>query len=196
MDRRSPRRILITFPSVTVSCLITAPAEALFDIVSDVTQHPKLAGSGEVRGIEWITPAPHGEGSGFASRQQIGLLRYPARSYVQEYRRPYRFVWLSGFGMKKPPFGQLWGFDFQPLDSRTTWVSNMMRVPAYPVPRIPPLSWLASAGLDHEARNMKPTLRNLAVIAGAQLLGEIKVNHDWCGGAIPCGRATDVLRAV
>ncbi len=187
---------MIKFPSVTVSCLVTAPADVLFDIVSDVTQHPKLAGSGEVQAIEWITPAPHGVGSGFASQQQIGLLRYVARSYVQEFRRPHRFVWLSGIGMKKPPFGQLWGFDFQPLDARTTWVSNMMRAPMYPVPRIPPLSWLVSAGVAHEARNMKPTLRNLAALAGAQLLGEVKITHDWCGGAIPCGRVNETLRAV
>jgi hypothetical protein len=184
------------FPSVTVSGLVTAPADLLFDIVSDVTQHPKLAGSGEVHAIEWITPAPRGVGSGFSARQRNGVLRYATRSYVQEFRRPYRFVWLSGFGMKKPPFGQLWGFDFQPLDARTTWVSNMMRVPAYPVPRIPPLIWLASAGLEHEARNMKPTLRNLAVLAGAQLLGDIKITHDWCGGRIPCGRSGEALRAV
>jgi hypothetical protein len=43
---------------------------------------------------------------------------------------------------------------------------------------------------------MKPTLHKLAACAGAQLLGEIKITRDWCGGAVPCGRANETLRAV
>lgn len=183
-------------PSVTVSGLITASCERLFEIVSDVTQHPKLAGSGEVQTVAWISPGTPGVGSGFASRQQVGPFNYPVRSYVQEYEAPRRFVWLSGVGMKKPPFGQMWGFDLQAVDARTTWVSHMMRVPMYVLPNILPFNALMQAGAAHESRNMKPTLTNLAKLANAQMLGEIRVVYDWCASEMPCGSVESILRTA
>lgn len=181
---------MLKFPSATVSGLITAPQERLFAIISDVTRHPELAGSGEVQHVAWMSAEPHGVGSEFGSRQRVGAFSYPTRSFVQEYDAPRRMVWLSGPGAKKPPLGQLWGFELEALDSRTTWVSHMMRVPLYPVLDVPPFSWLAAAGAHHEARNMKPTLRNLARMADAQLLGEIRVVLDWRPTAAPCTART------
>ncbi len=189
-------KTVLKFPSVTISGLITAPRERLFAIVSDVTRHPELAGSGEVQRVEWLSSAPHGVGSAFGSQQQVGAFRYPTRSYVQEYDAPKRMVWLSGPGAKKPPLGQLWGFELEALDARTTWVSHMMRVPMYPVLDIPPFSWLADLGVQHEVRNMKPTLRHLARMADAQLLGDIRVVMDWCTIAAPCTKTDNTLRAV
>jgi hypothetical protein len=189
-------RNVFKFPSVTVSGLMTAPCEKLFAIVTDVTRHPELAGSGEVQQVEWITAAPHGVGSGFASRQRVGVFGYPTRSYVQVYDAPRQFVWLSGPGAKRPPLGQLWGFDFKRIDARTTWVSHMMRLPLYPVLNVPPFSWLADAGATYEAANMKPTLRKLARMADAQLLGELKVVLDWCVSDAPCSQIDGALRAA
>jgi len=177
----------LNFPSVTVTALITAPCEVLFDIVSDPTRHPQLAGSGEVIEVKWITPPPVGVGSGFQSRQCIGWYQYPTRSYVQVYEPPYRFIWLSGPGFKKPPFGQLWGFDLQPIDARTTLASNLMRWPLLPLPQFPPFAWFAERGLKHELNNMKPTLYNLARMANAQVIGELQVVFDWCEHTSPCG---------
>jgi hypothetical protein len=168
---------------------MTASQAALFEIISDITRHHELAGSGEVRGVRWLTDGPVRPGSRFASQQQIGLIRYQTRSSVQEFVAPSRFVWLSGFGLHKPPIGQMWGFDLQVVDARTTWVSHMMRVPAYVMPNLPPWTLLAKRGAQHEARNMKPTLRNLARLANAQLLGEIRVVYDWCVAESPCGNA-------
>ncbi|MCX6018241.1 MAG: hypothetical protein NTZ50_07015 [Chloroflexi bacterium] len=179
--------MLFKYPSVTVSGLITAPAEVLFAIVSDVSRHPELAGSGEVEQVEWVTPAPHGVGAGFAARQNVGGMRYRTRSYVQVYDPPHQFVWLSGIGARRPPFGQLWGFDFKVIDARTTWTSNMMRVPI-PLLRVPPFTWMADTGAMHEVTNMKPTLPRLAKMAGAQLLGDLRITLDWCAGDAPCSR--------
>jgi hypothetical protein len=187
---------VIKIPSVTVSALITAPSTALFAIISDITRHNELAGSGEVRAVRWLTDGPARVGSVFASQQQIGPMRYQTRSSVQEYDAPSRFVWLSGFGFQKLPLGQMWGFDLQAVDARTTWVSHMMRVPAYAMPNLPPWTLVAKRGAEHEARNMKPTLRNLARMANAQLLGEIRVTHDWCVSDAPCGKAGSILRAA
>lgn len=170
---------VIKYPSVTVSGVVTTSCEKLFEIVSDVSKHSQLAGSGEVQEVRWITPPPLGVGSAFESKQQISAFAYPTRSYVQVYEPPFRFIWLTGPGFKKPPFGQLWGFDLKPLDARTTLVSNVMKTPIYPLPNIPPFTWFANVGAEHESRNMKPTLKNLARLANAQLLGEIEVIYDW-----------------
>ena len=53
-----------------------APREKLFEIVSDVTRHPQMAGSGEVQRVEWMTPLPVRVGSQFKSLQKIGM-EYP-----------------------------------------------------------------------------------------------------------------------
>ncbi len=179
--------MLFKYPSVTVSGLITAPSDKLFDIVADVTRHPDLAGSGEVEQVEWTTPAPHGAGSRFTSQQNISGMRYRTRSVVQVFDRPNQFIWLSGMGAKRPPFGQLWGFDFRDIDGRTTWVSHMMRVPI-PVLRLPPFSWIVEAGSRHEVVNMKPTLSRLAKLADAQLVGDLRISLEWCVGDAPCSQ--------
>lgn len=175
------------YPSVTVTALLTAPAEALFDIVSDVERHPELAGSGEVIATRCLTPGPVREGSAFQSRQCVGWYQYPSRSYVQVYERPYRFVWLSGFGFKKPPFGQLWGFDLKPLDARSTLVSHMMKWPLLPLADLPFVSQFARRGVEHELMNMRPTLPKLAKLSNAQIIGDLQVVYDWCLSEDPCG---------
>ncbi len=167
------------YPSVTVTALITASCEELFKLVSDPTRHSNLAGSGEVMNVEWITPPPFGVGSAFKARQCVGWYQYPTRSYVQTYDAPYRFVWLSGPGFRKPPFGQLWGFHLTPVDARSTLVSHLMKWPIAPVPNLPPFSWLAERGLQHELTNMRPTLYKLAKEAGASVIGDLQVVYDW-----------------
>jgi hypothetical protein len=168
------------YPGVTISAVITAPARALFDIVADVSRHPELAGSQEVQSAEWITPMPARAGSRFQSRQRIGLLRYPSRSCVQVCQPPHQFTWLSGFGFERPPLGQLWGFEFQPLgDGSSTLVMHSMMVPVPFLP-VPPFTWLADAGARHEADNMRPTLSNLARMAGARVIGDTRVVLEPC----------------
>jgi hypothetical protein len=183
-------------PSVTVSALITAPQEKLFALISDVTRHPELAGSGEVRAVKWLGDGMPRSGACFESRQQLGPLNYQVRSIVRQYDAPNRFVWLSGFGLGKPQVGEQWGFDLHYVDARTTWVSHMMRVPACVMPNLAPWTWLAQRGAQHEARNMKPTLHNLARLTHAQLLGEIRVVFDWCVSDAPCGNVGAILRAA
>lgn len=180
----------VKYPSVTVTALLTAPVEALFDIVSDVERHPELAGSGEVIATRWLTPGPVRVGSAFQSRQCVGWYQYPSRSFVQVHERPYRFIWLSGFGFKKPPFGQLWGFDLKPVDARSTLVSHMMKWPLLPLVDLPLVSPMARRGVEHELANMRPTLPKLAKLSGAQVIGDLQVVYDWCLGDEPCGTGT------
>lgn len=183
--------VIVKYPSVTVSALVTAPCEALFSIVNDPMRHPELAGSGEVMETRWLTPLPVQVGSGFQSRQCVGWYQYPSRSYVQVYEPPYRFIWLSGPGFKRGPLGQLWGFDLKPLDARTTLVSHMMQVPYLPLPHVPPFIGVAERISRHEEKNMRPTLHKLAKAAGAQIIGDLQVTFDWCKNAdeAPCAGA-------
>ena len=164
----------LKYPSVTVTGLITAPCESLFDIISDPTRHPELAGSGEVMQVRWTTRPP----------TRVGWYQYPSRSVIQIYDRPYRFVWLSGPGFRKPPFGQLWGFHLAPVDARSTLVSHLMKWPLLPVPPLPPFDLFARLGVDHELSNMRPTLSKLAKLAGAQVIGDLQVTYDWIEDAV------------
>jgi len=169
----------IKYPSLTVTGLITAGCETLFNIVSDPTRHPDLAGSGEVMQVRWTTHPPVGVGSGFVSLQCKGWYQYLSRSFVQVYDPPYWFVWRSGVGFRKTPFGQVWGFHLAPVDARSTLVSHLMKWPVLPMPQLPLFDVLMQRRVEHELSNMRPTLGKLAKLAGAQIIGNLQVTYDW-----------------
>ena len=167
------------FPSATVTALITAPCEALYAIVSDPARHPDIAGSGAVMESEWVTAPPVCAGSFFKSRQCVGWYQYPTHSYIQVHEPPYRFIWMSGPGFKKPPFGQLWGFELTPVDARSTLVSNLMQVPYMPALPVWPFTRIVEDIIDRELVNMKPTLYRLAKVAHAEVIGDLQIARDW-----------------
>ncbi len=169
----------VRLPSATVTALITAPCEALFAIVSDPTRHPSIAGSGAVMECKWLSEMPIRVGSVFKSRQCVGWYQYPTRSYVQAYEPPHRFIWLSGPGFKKPPLGQLWGFELTPVDARSTLVSNLMQIPYMPALSTRPFARITDSILAHELANMRPTLRRLAKVAHAEIIGELQIAREW-----------------
>jgi hypothetical protein len=71
-----------------------------------------------------------------------------------------------------------------------------MRWPLFPVPDIPPFSWLKKRGLDHEVKNMKPTLYKLAKLANAVVIGELQVIYDWCEQTSPCAERRRLMVSV
>jgi hypothetical protein len=159
--------------------LITAPCEALFAIVSDPLRHADIAGSGAVMESEWLSQPPMQAGSVFKSRQCVGWYQYPTRSYVQVCEPPRRFIWMSGPGFKKPPFGQLWGFELTPIDARSTLVSNLMQVPYVPALPVWPFTRITANIVARETANMKPTLYRLAKVAHAAVIGALQISSDW-----------------
>lgn len=167
------------FPSATVTALITAPCEALFAIVSDPARHADIAGSGAVMECEWLSEMPVHAGAVFKSRQCVGWYQYPTRSFVQAFEPPHRFIWMSGPGFKKPPFGQLWGFELTPIDARSTLVSNLMQVPYVPALPVWPFKRITENIIERELTNMKPTLYRLAKVAHAEVIGELQIARDW-----------------
>jgi hypothetical protein len=151
----------------------------LFAIVSDPTRHPDIAGSGAVMESEWLSAPPAQVGSVFKSRQCVGWYQYPTRSYVQVHEAPYRFIWMSGPGFKKPPFGQLWGFELMPVDARSTLVSNLMQVPYVPALPVWPFTRMTHNIIEREIVNMQPTLYRLAKAAHAEVIGDLQIAREW-----------------
>jgi hypothetical protein len=97
---------------------------------------------------------------------------------------------MSGFGFKKPPLGQLWGFELRPIDARSTLVSHMMKWPLFPLNEVPLISQMARRGVEHELANMRPTLAKLAKLTSALIIGDLQVTYDWCLGEAPFDVAT------
>jgi len=160
------------YGAATVNGVISASAEALFAIVSDAKQHPKMAGSGQVETVEWVTPPPAQVGSKFKAHQNMGV-QYDSKSTVMLCVPNRVFVWFSGV-TGQPPLGQYWGFEFEPLGPSRTRVYHGMCVPI-PLPNIPPFTWIADTGAQHEVGNIKPTYEKLAQMAGGKLEGELSV---------------------
>jgi hypothetical protein len=194
--RRYSRRLAILrsvvlkmkYAAATVNGVISAPRETLFGIVSDVTRHPQMAGSGEVQRVEWVTPPPHTQvGSKFKSVQKIGL-EYPMKSVVAVYEPNMAFVWFSG-RTGAPPFGEYWGFEFESLGPNKTRVYHGMCVPI-PLPALFPFTLVADQGALHEVGNMKPTFQKLAALAGGELEGELEVELAPLCSLVPILKVT------
>lgn len=146
------------------SAVIAAPIETLWAIVSDVTRHPELAGSGEVQHTWLLTPAPVQHGSLFESAQLMRGLRYSTVSRVVAFEPPHRLAWRVGV-RQFPGRAQVWQFALTPQENGTL-VQNSVALP-YVFPRIWPLSLLLDIAAQHEVETMRPTLINLAQLAGA-----------------------------
>jgi hypothetical protein len=175
------------YAAATVQGVISAPREKLFEIVSDVTRHPHMAGSGEVQQVEWVTPSPIGIGSKFKARQKIGF-EYPTKSTVAVYEPNQAFVWFSG-ATGQPPFGEYWGFEFEPIGPNKTRVYHGMCVPI-PLPALFPFTLVADQGALHEVGNMKPTFQKLAALAGGELEGELEVELAPLCSLVPILKVT------
>ena len=160
------------YVAATVNGVISASVEALYAIVSDVKRHVEMAGSGQVQTVEWVTSPPVQTGSRFKARQKMGV-EYDTKSVVVVCEPNRAFVWFSG-PTGDPPFGEYWGFEFEPLDAGRTRVFHGMCVPIG-LPNLPPFTWIANAGAQHEVGNMQPTYQKLAQMAAGKLEGELTV---------------------
>ena len=116
---------------VSVSRHIEVPAEQLFALVADSTNHPLFDGSGMVR-----KPAPgvmvSGVGDAFVMNMHHDRFGdYQMRSEVVEYQAGRRLVWEpvrvadpSGKGDAPEPGRYRWGFEFSPDGVGATTVTE------------------------------------------------------------------------
>lgn len=104
----------------SVSRLVHAPAEAIFDLLTDVQRHTELDGSsmlkGEAKGPERLTL-----GSEFSLGMQQSLLTYRSTSRVVELVDNRRITWRSGLprGDRWLIGGQGWRWDLEPQGQDT-----------------------------------------------------------------------------
>ena len=96
---------------VSVQKFIPAPAQELFDIVADPRQHPRIDGSGTVRGVDEDGPQTLTLGSTFTADMKIGKT-YRMTNTVVEYEAGRVIAW-------KPSGDYVWRYTFEPLDGGT-----------------------------------------------------------------------------
>lgn len=146
-----------------VQATIDATPEEIWKIISDVTRHPELAGSGQVEKVEVRDASGLREGAVFQSSQNIEGIRYTTASRVRVWEPPFRFAWQVGTGLV-PGIAQLWYFEITPLD-RGSQVENGVVSPV-PLPDIPPLSLIHDTVGHSDVQGVRPTLANLAHMLG------------------------------
>lgn len=102
---------------------IDAPAEAVFDVCSDVLRHPELSGAGEVQRIRFLMDGPVGLGTRFAADEDLSIgpsrMQMVAESKVVEFDRPSRFSWISIPGKGPKPKRIQWWFRMTPNGAGT-----------------------------------------------------------------------------
>lgn len=96
--------------SISVSRVIAADAQALFDLVADPTLHHVIDGSGSVKGARGKT-GKLALGDKFSMNMRIGV-PYLITNTVVEYEEGRRIAWAHIGGWR-------WRFEFEPTDDGT-----------------------------------------------------------------------------
>jgi uncharacterized protein YndB with AHSA1/START domain len=150
---------------------ISAPPERIWEIVSDLSAHPRLAGSGEVLTIENLT-GPLAVGTTWESAEKVPKAgSFTAKSEVTEFNPPKVFAWVS----HPPPLSKRhvaestidahWRFDLEPSGGGTR-VTNSFRVVEPKVGAMKLKLFYALTGRPKVIRRgMRKTLENLKAAA-------------------------------
>jgi len=96
---------------VSVSRVIDAPAQKIFDVLADPSMHPVIDGSGSVQGSRGGNPERLSEGAKFGMDMKIGL-PYRIRNTVVEFEDGKRIAWRH--------FGRhIWRYELEPAEGGT-----------------------------------------------------------------------------
>ena len=144
---------------------IAAPAEEIFRILADPTRHPDIDGAEllkDASGNSIISAI----GDTFTVRMYSEQMRnYETTNHVVEYERDRRIAWepvISGVTLPEDEWvigdrlGQRWTYALEPIDSRTTLVTE-----TYDCTRSPEWVRVQVRNGDHWAKGMAKTLENL-----------------------------------
>ena len=96
---------------VSAERVIDAPAEAIFDVLTDPAMHPVIDGSGTVRRVRDAEPARLREGSRFGMDMKMGV-SYRIRNVVVEYEEGRLIAWRH-WGRHR------WRWELEPTDGGT-----------------------------------------------------------------------------
>lgn len=96
---------------VSVSRVIAAPAEKIFDVLADPAMHPVIDGSGSVKHARSKEPQRLTLGSTFSMDMRIGL-PYIIKNTVVEYEENRRIAWRHAGGHR-------WRYELEPVEGGT-----------------------------------------------------------------------------
>ena len=111
---------------VSVSRVIDAPAQKIFDILADPAMHPVIDGSDTVQKSHPSNPSRLSEGAKFGMNMRMGL-PYRIKNTVVEFEEGRRIAWRH-FGRHR------WRYELEPADGGTkvteTFDYSFARIPA------------------------------------------------------------------
>ncbi len=102
--------------SVSASRRIAAPAERLFALLADPTNHPRIDGSGTLQRVVGRHPTRLGPGSRFSVDMHLGL-PYRMRNLVVEFHEGRRIAWTHVGAAR-------WRWELEPRPDGTTLVTE------------------------------------------------------------------------
>ena len=111
---------------VSVKRVIKAPPSAIFAIISDVSRHPEIDGSGSVVGTKPGAPQELALGTTFGMSMKLGV-PYSMSNRVIEYEPDRRLAWQTTLSGPLGRFigGRIWRYELESVDGGTkvteTW---------------------------------------------------------------------------
>ena len=111
---------------VSVERVIKAPASAIFAIISDVSRHPEIDGSGSVVKTKPGAPERLALGATFEMSMKLGV-PYSMSNRVIEFEPDRRLAWQTTLSGPLGRFigGRIWRYELEPVDGGTkvteTW---------------------------------------------------------------------------
>jgi uncharacterized protein YndB with AHSA1/START domain len=108
---------------LTVEKVIKAPPEAIFSLLADASEHPKIDGSGMVKQAKPGAPQRLALGSKFGMSMKLGIA-YSTVNTVVEFEENRRIAWQTrprGL-LARIAAGRIWRYELQPSDDGTTLV--------------------------------------------------------------------------
>ena len=105
---------------VTVERLISAPPEAIFELLADPRRHPEIDGSGSVKGPQGNLAQRLTLGARFGMRMQMGL-PYSMMNTVIEFEENRRIAWqtTAPSPMGRLVGGRIWRYELIPAEGGT-----------------------------------------------------------------------------
>jgi uncharacterized protein YndB with AHSA1/START domain len=104
----------------TVERLISAPPEAIFDVLADSAKHALIDGSGMLQGASDGASTRLALGVTFGMGMKMGI-HYSTVNTVVEFEENRRIAWQTGPKGKLEPYvaGRIWRYELQPQGDRT-----------------------------------------------------------------------------
>jgi hypothetical protein len=116
--------------SCKLDAVIEAPPQVVFDIVSDMSRHVELAGSGELNAVEQDPPGPVGLGTRLHAEETLMLadgskLDVVSDSVVVTCDSPTTFSWITSPALPDRFRRVQWWFHLAGADSATRVIHEM-----------------------------------------------------------------------